>query len=88
MSNIPINLMREKRYMSDIPKPDGAVLRRNAEHECGTPVGQVNVVIHLIPGLQTISFYCNKPRLHTDQCEFIGSQVRIQRNQQVGPSKL
>lgn len=68
--------------MADIPKPSGTVLRRNAEHECGTPVGQVNVVIHNIPGIQTISFYCNKPRLHTDKCEFIASQVRVRRNRE------
>ena len=63
--------------MSDIPKPPGAVLRRNAEHECGTPVGQINVVIDMLPGIQTISFYCNRPRLHTDECCFIGSQVIV-----------
>lgn len=66
--------------MTDIPKPQGDVLRRNAERECGTPVGQVNVAVHGLPGFQTISFYCNKPRLHSDECEFIGKEVLVKRN--------
>lgn len=65
--------------MSDIPKPSGDVLRRNAEQECGAPVGQVSVKIRDIPDFQTISFYCNKPRLHTDECEFVGKQVVVKR---------
>ncbi len=72
--------------MTDIPKPTGDVLRRNAEAECGTPVGQVSVKIHGLPDFQTISFYCNKLRLHTDRCEFVGSQVRVQRNRLIAPS--
>ena len=66
--------------MPDIPKPTGDVLRRNAEDECGTPVGQVNVNIHGIPGFQTISFYCNRPRLHLGECLFIGREVNVRRN--------
>ena len=66
--------------MPDIPKPQGDVLRRNAEHECGTPVGQVNVVIHGLPGYQTISFYCNQPRLHTDACKFVAREVIVYAN--------
>jgi len=64
--------------VNEIPKPSHDVLRRNAEHECGNAVGQITVLIRGIPGPQTISFYCNKPRLHTDLCEFIGTQVRVQ----------
>jgi hypothetical protein len=63
--------------MTDIPKPQGDVLRRNPENECGTPVGQVSVKIHGLPDLQTISFYCNKPRLHTDECAFEGAEVVV-----------
>jgi hypothetical protein len=63
--------------MSDIPKPTSAVLRRNAENECGAPVGQVNLVIQMIPGIQTVSFYCNQPRLHTDECRFDGTEVVV-----------
>lgn len=66
--------------MNDIPKPTGDVLRRNAERECGTPIGQVNVAVHGLPGFQTISFYCNKTRLHTDECAFEGSQITVRRN--------
>lgn len=71
--------------MNDIPKPSGAVLRRNPEAECGTPVGQVNVVIELIPGIQTISFYCNQPRLHRDDCKFVGTQVIVRSNRMKMP---
>lgn len=63
--------------MPDIPKPQGDVLRRNAEHECGTPVGQVSVAVNGLPGFQTISFYCNKPRLHRDACAFVGKDVVV-----------
>ena len=66
--------------MNDIPKPTGDILRRNPEHECGTPVGQLNLVIHGLPGYQTVSFYCNKSRLHTDACAFIGRQVTVTQN--------
>jgi hypothetical protein len=66
--------------MPDIPRPQGDVLRRNAEHECGTPIGQVSIVIHGLDGFQTVSFYCNKPRLHTDECMFIARQVVVQAN--------
>ena len=65
--------------MSDIPKANGNVLRRNSENECGTPVGQTSVAIHGLPGFQTISFYCNKPYLHTDECAFVGKQIVVQR---------
>ena len=68
--------------MPDIPKPTGDVLRRNPERECGTPVGQVSVLIHNREGhkeMQTISFYCNKPRLHIDECEFVGAGVVIRK---------
>lgn len=65
--------------MTDIPKPQGDVLRRNAENECGTPVGQVSVKVHGLPDFQTISFYCNKPRLHRDECQFVGKDVVISR---------
>lgn len=63
--------------MPDIPKPQGDVLRRNPEDECGTPVGQVSVRIRGLPDFQTISFYCNKKRLHTDMCEFVGKEVVV-----------
>lgn len=65
--------------MNDIPKPDSDVLRRNAERECSTPVGQVSVKVRNLPGIQTISFYCNKPRLHTDECAFVGADVVIRK---------
>lgn len=66
--------------MGDIPKPTGDVLRRNPERECGTPVGQVSVVMQGFPGIQTISFYCNQPRLHRDECQFVGRQVIVRAN--------
>jgi hypothetical protein len=69
--------------MTDIPKPSGDVLRRNPEAECGTPVGQMNLVIHGFPGYQTVSFYCNKPRLHTDECGFVGAEVTVRRNRTI-----
>jgi hypothetical protein len=65
--------------MNDIPKPTGDVLRRNSEAECGTPIGQVSVVVHGLPGFQTISFYCNQPRLHGDACRFVGADLVIER---------
>lgn len=73
--------------MTDIPKPTGDVLRRNPERECGTPVGQVNVKIRGL-GLQTISFYCNKPRLHTDGCEFVGAEVVVRAKRRGDDSAL
>lgn len=63
--------------MNDIPKPSGDVLRRNPEGECGTPVGQMNIKIHDIPGFQTVSFYCNQPRLHNDECRFEGADLVV-----------
>lgn len=66
--------------MYDIPKPTGDVLRRNAEHECGTPIGQVSVKIRGLPDFQTISFYCNKKRLHTDECAFVGKDITVRKN--------
>lgn len=63
--------------MADIPRPNGDVLRRNPERECGTPVGQINVTVQGLPGFQTISFYCNKHRLHTDECAFVGQEVVV-----------
>lgn len=71
--------------MTDIPKPTGDVLRRNPEKECGTPVGQVNVVVQGLAEIQTISFYCNKPRLHLDECEFLGKEVRVRRAANIIP---
>lgn len=68
--------------MTDLPRPTGDVLRRNAEHECGTPVGQVSVKIQGLPDIQTISFYCNQPRLHTDRCRFVGTQVTVEATRQ------
>lgn len=68
--------------MTNIPTPQGDVLRRNPEAECGRPVGQVNVSVHGLPGFQTISFYCNQPRLHRDQCHFQGAQVNVYANRQ------
>jgi hypothetical protein len=68
--------------MPDIPKPQGDILRRNAEHECGTPIGQVNLVIHGLPGFQTVSFYCNQPRLHRDSCKFASSELIVTANSQ------
>lgn len=66
--------------MTDIPKPTGDVLRRNSENECGNPVGQISVAVQGLPGFQTISFYCNQPRLHTDGCRFVGKQVVVVAN--------
>ena len=66
--------------MSDIPKPQGDVLRRNPERECGTPIGQISAKVHGLPGFQTISFYCNKPRLHQDECAFVGKDVTVRSN--------
>ena len=63
--------------MSDIPRPSGDVLRRNAEQECGTPVGQMSIKIHLVPDFQTVSFYCNKKRFHTDECAFVGQALVV-----------
>lgn len=63
--------------MYDIPKPGGDILRRNPERECGRPVGQVSVKIRDIPDFQTISFYCNKKRLHTDECAFEGNDIVV-----------
>lgn len=63
-----------------VEKASNDVLRRNAEDECGTPVGQVNIMLKRGIGsksLETISFYCNKRRLHTDQCAFEGNDVVI-----------
>lgn len=62
--------------MSDIPKPQGDVLRRNPEHECGTPIGQVNVMVAGL-GIQTISFYCNLKRLHHEGCKFVGNEIVV-----------
>lgn len=67
--------------MTDVPKPQGDVLRRNPERECGTPIGQVNIAIHGLEGFQTVSFYCNRPRLHNDACKFIGKEVTVIRTQ-------
>jgi hypothetical protein len=67
--------------MTDIPKPQGAVLRRNPERECGTPIGQVNAVVHKLPGFHTISFYCNLPRLHSGECIFLGTSVVVRRRE-------
>jgi hypothetical protein len=66
--------------MPDIPKPTGDVLRRNADRECGTPVGQIHIAVKGLPGFQTVSFYCNKTRLHTDECAFIGVEVTVRAN--------
>ena len=63
--------------MTNVPKPAGDVLRRNPEQECGTPVGQVSVRVNGLPGIQTISFYCNQPRLHRDLCRFEGASVVV-----------
>lgn len=63
--------------MPDIRKPTGDILRRNPEHECGQPIGQISVKVHGMANFQTISFYCNKKRLHTDQCAFEGNQVIV-----------
>lgn len=71
--------------MADIPRPSGDVLRRNAEHECGTPIGQVNLKIHGLPGFQTISFYCNQPRLHRDECVFVSPQLVVRANRLIAP---
>lgn len=65
--------------MSDIPKPTGDVLRRNAEHECGTPIGQIAIKIHGVASFQNVSFYCNQPRLHLGECCFLGKDVIIRR---------
>lgn len=65
---------------TDIPRPQGDVLRRNAERECGTPIGQVSVAVQGLPGFQTISFYCNQKRLHTDECAFVGKDVIVRKN--------
>jgi hypothetical protein len=64
--------------VTDIQKPQGEILRRNPERECGVAVGQVSVAVHGLPGFQTISFFCNKPLLHNDQCAFVGKDVIVQ----------
>lgn len=64
--------------MADTPRPSGEVLRRNPERECGTPVGQLNIKIKGIPDFQVVSFYCTLPRLHTEACCFVGSEVVVQ----------
>ncbi len=76
--------------MADIPRPQGDILRRNAERECGTPIGQVSVAVQGLPGFQTMSFYCNQPRLHTDECAFVGTQVIVRKNRDTvnGVNKL
>lgn len=63
--------------MTDIQKPQGDVLRRNAERECGAPVGQMALKIHGLPEVQVVSFYCNQPRLHTDGCRFVGTDLVV-----------
>lgn len=73
--------------MADIPKPSGDILRRNSDRECGSPVGQVNVKIHGVEGFQTISFYCNKPRLHLDACEFLGAEIVVRGRRRVDASE-
>lgn len=65
--------------MADISKPSNDVLRRNADQECGTPVGQMAIKIHGLPDFQVISFYCNQPRLHTDECRFVGADLEVRR---------
>lgn len=57
----------------------GDVLRRNTEQECGRPVGQMNIKIHGVEGFQKVSFYCNQPRLHRDQCSFVGTDLVVTR---------
>lgn len=74
--------------MSDIPRPQGDVLRRNPEGECQTPIGQVNIAVKGLPGFQTVSFYCNKPRLHNDECEFMGAEVRVRARRREDQSLL
>lgn len=66
--------------MSDIPRPAGDVLRRNPEGECGTPIGQLNIAVRGLSGFQTVSFYCNKSRLHQDECSFVGKDVTVRSN--------
>lgn len=63
--------------MADIPHPSNDVLRRNADNECGTPLGQMNIKIHDLPGFQRVSFYCNQPRLHTTGCRFVGADLVV-----------
>jgi hypothetical protein len=71
--------------MADIPKAQGDVLRRNAEHECGTPIGQMGIKVHGLPDIQVVSFYCNQPRLHTDQCMFTGQSLIVKANRAGSP---
>ena len=65
--------------MNNIPPPQGDVLRRNPERECGTPVGQVSIKIRGLADFQTISFYCNRPTFHAGECCFIGKDVIVRR---------
>jgi len=65
--------------MAEYTEDAKAVLRRNALKECGLPVGQINIVIKDMPGYQTVSFYCNKPKSHLDLCEFKTNQVTVRR---------
>lgn len=65
--------------MPDIPRPANDVLRRNAERECGTLVGQLSIKIRNLPDYQTVSFYCTKPILHADACEFVGNELVVSR---------
>jgi hypothetical protein len=63
--------------MTDIPKPSGKVLRRNPELECGQPIGQLAIKIKKNEAFELVSFYCNQPRLHTDGCKFVGSELIV-----------
>jgi len=56
-----------------------SIIRRNALNECSQPIGQINVAIKGLPGFQTISFYCNQPKLHSTPCSFVTKDVVVLR---------
>lgn len=68
---------------------DNPVLRRNAQSECGLPVGQLSVKIQGSPRpFDTISFYCTKLKNHRDACEFVGVELVISRRRREVPNRL
>lgn len=56
------------------------VQRANPKGECGQPVGQLNIKLSrsFLP-FETVSFYCNKTKLHLDECAFVGVELVVTR---------
>lgn len=66
--------------MAEVPRLTSDVQRRNPLLECGVPVGQLNIKIQgSIRPFETVSFYCNRPKLHSGECEFIGAELIVRR---------